>query len=368
MQNRSRDMMHLARGGSLSPAHWDEPEKFDALVDNLVEYYRENGYPKLGSALRPLSIRKKRRMFAKLVRLHVESLITEEGIVKQDFCAQQLSWSYFPHSLGVVCRAFSGKHKGYNTVNSVMADERLLRKALKGVLNMAKSANSGFSHVSFANRLKISQGTQHVSNFRPSAAKAIYQRYARGKVVWDMSCGFGGRLLGAMAAPVKKYIGTDPSTKTIEGLKKIREELGSLSTCKIKLYKIGSEDFLHKEGTEKYIGKVDFCFTSPPYFDTEKYSDEDTQSYKKFPTADSWLNEFVKRTIRNCWKSLHPNGILAFNIHAGMEKDFLKLCKKGGFRHLETLQLRLSRMPGRGGRDKEQLYKNEPILVFQKES
>ena len=39
---------------------------------------------------------------------------------------------------------------------------------------------------------------------------------------------------------------------------------------------------------------LDLCFTSPPYFDTEKYSDEDTQSYKKFPTEDGWVNGFFE--------------------------------------------------------------------------
>ena len=29
------------------------------------------------------------------------------------------------------------------------------------------------------------------------------------------------------------------------------------------------------------------------FFDTEKYSDEDTQSYKKYPTEDKWINGFL---------------------------------------------------------------------------
>ena len=43
---------------------------------------------------------------------------------------------------------------------------------------------------------------------------------------WDMSCGFGGRLLGAIAADVN-YIGTDPcGPKRFEGLEEIKERLG----------------------------------------------------------------------------------------------------------------------------------------------
>ena len=36
-----------------------------------------------------------------------------------------------------------------------------------------------------------------------------------------MSCGWGGRLLGFLSAKnTKHYIGTEPSTKTFDGLKK----------------------------------------------------------------------------------------------------------------------------------------------------
>lgn len=356
MKPRSVLMMHLERGGSISPDHWKnlKPDALEAFIEGFVQYYNKEGYP-----FNQYNEREKRKMFGKLTQLHVDSMIDKEGIVHQNFCAQGLSWSYFPHSLSVACKRFSVKNHQNLTVTEVLADKKLLRIALKGVLRMAESANSGFSHRSFANHLKISRGTQHVSNFRPSAAKALYQRYARNKVVWDMSCGFGGRLLGAMTAPVKKYIGTDPSTATMDGLLRIKKELGGLSPTMIDLHKLGSEDFIPDE-------PVDFCFTSPPYFDTEKYSLEETQSYIKYPDADSWLNVFIKRTTKNCLKCLRPGGILAFNIHAGMEKDFMKLCKHVGFRHLETLQLRLSRMPGKGGRTAKTLFKNEPILVFEK--
>ena len=35
-----------------------------------------------------------------------------------------------------------------------------------------------------------------------------------------MSCGWGGRLLGFLSKNTKHYIGTEPSTKTFDGLKK----------------------------------------------------------------------------------------------------------------------------------------------------
>ena len=58
---------------------------------------------------------------------------------------------------------------------------------------------NGERNVFHENRLrqsiKIYSGTQSVSNFRPTE-KLIYERYGGDGVVWDMSCGWGGRLLG----------------------------------------------------------------------------------------------------------------------------------------------------------------------------
>ena len=71
----------------------------------------------------------------------------------------------------------------------------------------------------FRQSLKIYTGTQAVSNFRPTAAKMIYEKFG-GDAIWDMSCGWGGRLLGFLSSSRPKYIGTEPSSRTFEGLQK----------------------------------------------------------------------------------------------------------------------------------------------------
>ena len=71
--------------------------------------------------------------------------------------------------------------------------------------------------------MKIYTGTQAVSNFRPTAAKLIYEKFG-GDTIWDMSCGWGGRLIGFLASSRKKYIGTEPSSLTFKGLQKIKSE------------------------------------------------------------------------------------------------------------------------------------------------
>ena len=45
----------------------------------------------------------------------------------------------------------------------------------------------------------------------------------------------------------------------------------------------------------KYENHFDTIFTSPPYFNVEKYSDEDTQSYVRYKNIDSWNKNFLHK-------------------------------------------------------------------------
>ncbi len=221
---------------------------------------------------------------------------------------------------------------------------------------------NGERNVFHENRLrqsiKIYSGTQSVSNFRPTAAKLIYEKYAGDGVVWDMSCGWGGRLLGFLSAKnTKHYIGTEPSTKTFDGLKRMSKDFSYINK-KVDIYKQGSEDYIPKKES------LDLCFTSPPYFDTEKYSDEKSQSYKKFPTQNEWVDGFLKTTIKNCYHGLKRGGYMLYNIantpkYKFIEEETQRISTSLGFVQEKNIQLTLSSVMGAG-------HKYEPIFVFRK--
>jgi hypothetical protein len=73
-------------------------------------------------------------------------------------------------------------------------------------------------------------------------------------------------------------------------------------------------------------------------------------------------------TLSNCHTGLAASGILAVNIadvasYPNLTEDFVWLARRCGFRHVETLCLALSAMPGtRAG----SAYKYEPVYVFRK--
>jgi DNA modification methylase len=129
---------------------------------------------------------------------------------------------------------------------------------------------------------------------------------------------------------------------------------------------MGSEDFLPDRNS------FDLCFSSPPYFDTEKYSGESTQSYGRFPSRESWLNGFLGATLDNCWCGLKSSGRLIINIanvssYPTLESDFVAMACARGWELERTLRLALSKMMGTR-RTGGESFKYEPVSVFKKEA
>lgn len=200
-----------------------------------------------------------------------------------------------------------------------------------------------------------------VSWFKPGAAYSIYRHMLDGiaaPVVWDPSCGFGARLLGFMAAfPNGTYIGTDPATRTFNDLCSLRDCSTHLPT-QIDLHCVGSESF--DPGCE-----LDLVFTSPPYFDREKYFDEDNQCWRAFPTADLWIDGFLKPTFRTSFSRLRPGAKMVINIDKKNEGVVIAAALDVGFTQLPGLQLAIGRdhFSKKKGRS---IGKTESILIFRK--
>ena len=338
--------------------------------------------------------------------------------IGQTMHALGLAWSYFPHWTTVQCNDM-------RTPQATFEDDTLFRKVIdKRVMyepvGKPKPKPNGIGTMVTDNgirkSIKMYTGTQAVSNFRPSAAAAIYEELCpAGGVVWDMSMGWGGRMLGAMACEkVATYIGCDPATDTFAGLEKLRDDILRLISKSVspdrkieyQIHCLGSE--VAEMRAALPAGGVDLCFTSPPYFDCEKYSDEITQSWVKYQrddkdaTRDAWLYGFMKDTMANCWHALKSGGVMAINIadvksYKGMVRKLINLAVDEGWEYDETKNLKLTLSSSVGGvkyrncptcqkltaDDKglpsvtkdydgnwkkclEHRYKYEPILVFRK--
>ena len=64
---------------------------------------------------------------------------------------------------------------------------------------------------------------------------------------------------------------------------------------------------------QKYKGKLDISFTSPPYFNREQYKDEN-QSFKKYGEYDDWRDNFLKPTLTTIYEYLKNDRYILWNI------------------------------------------------------
>lgn len=210
------------------------------------------------------------------------------------------------------------------------------------------------------------------TNFPPMRAKALFEHYApQNGVVYDYCCGFGGRMLGALASKKNlTYVGTEPNTQTYDQLVELGLAIEGVTgrTDSFDLYCAGSET---DAVVSNWEGKVDFAFSSPPYFNLERYSEEETQSYNKYNEVDTWLEGFVRPTVKNIYKLLKPNRYYAVNIadfkvgskQVSFVDDWIRISIEEGFTYDHNLPMKLTTRTGnRGINDNKQ----EGIFVFYK--
>lgn len=325
--------------------HWRNMSKneLDDFAWKIFTYYKANGFPYYST-----DMESRYKDFNKLLN-YDRSKLFENDTIKQTMHGLGLAWSYFPHSFNV-------KSNNKLTPLEAFNDDEIFMKVIRKRLQMG----TYISDSGILKMLKIFTGVQGVSNFRPTAAAAIYDTFAKNGVVWDMSGGWGGRLLGAAISGVDTYIATEPSTKTFGGL----VELGTDFSLDMdfELYPYGSEDFQPNKNS------LDLCFTSPPYFDLEKYADEPSQSYMKFNTKEAWVEGFLRPTFKNCYYGLKPDGCMLINIadvkgknNINLEIETVKIAEEVGFKLVKKLKLALSNI---NLRDKEKKFKFEPIFMF----
>lgn len=316
--------------------HFNDVQMSD-FIESVFLHYRKSGFPFFNT-----SSEYRDKELEKLCRYSGEIIVGDT--VRQTMHGLGLAWSFHPHS-------FSVRSNGKLSPMDAFTDDAIFRK----VIAKRIALGDNISDNGIRKMLKMYTGVQGVSNFRPTAAHAIYEKLMpAGGVAWDMSSGWGGRILGAYKAKIK-YIGTDPATKTQEANKNLAKYLNF--DCE--LHTVGSEDFIPDKHS------LDLCFTSPPYFDCEKYSEDAGQSFIRYKSKEEWLNNYLYKTLTNCMYGLKPNGVLAVNIanvptYKNLVDDFLIVATKVGFKHDATLKLNLSSAIGKNG------FKSEPIFVMSK--
>lgn len=165
-----------------------------------------------------------------------------------------------------------------------------------------------------------------VNQFKPNIAKYLYVRYGATKIL-DFSAGWGGRLLGAMAANID-YIGIDTNKALATPYKKIISTYPHKSKTRIIIGKAENQNYKNMN--------YDFVFTSPPYADKEKY--------ENMPDYEDFNEEFLKPVVEKTYDALPKGKYYALNI----PKDIYTEVKKYIGSYDEKIKLKKSQRTGAG--------------------
>lgn len=255
---------------------------------------------------------------------------------------------------------------------------------------------------------------QPAVNFPALTAKWIYENYTshieqdEPLHIYDSSSGWGGRIIGAMSSRKKThYVGTDPNPDNFipelgisryeyvakfyndkcvddfsESFAKFFDVTKQGNTYE--LFQDGSELIQHNPKFQKYKGKLDLSFTSPPYFNREQYSQDEKQSFKAYGEYEDWRDNFLRPTLTTIYEYLKNDRYILWNIadikigdntYYPLEQDSIDILKELGCEYKGKIKMLMTRMvgldPSKSGiknsvEHNGKAYKFEPIFVFHK--
>ena len=261
------------------------------------------------------------------------------------------------------------KGRGSNSLKDRFFNDDKLRRAIRICFEF-RDGNNLVYPTAIRRALELVTG-ENVTNFKAQNAKAIVEHLC--PVLWgniyDYSAGYGGRLLGITSSNMRyNYIGIDPNTETIKYLDYLNNCIEEAVGIKGEIIQSVSEEYQPND--------IDLAFSSPPYFNLEKYSDEKTQCMVRYRTLNEWFSGYAEPTIKNIYKGLNKDGIFATNIAdyktygqkepVEVVQTWISNAERIGFKHVKTINMMLNTRPGLGNNKTEGREKFEGVYVFQK--
>jgi DNA modification methylase len=332
--------------------HKLEPAEREKVVDVCFRYWRARGFPYY-----ELSESEIIDEYGRLIAASKEQMLLGDE-VQMSMVGVKLANYFHPQMWSV---PINGVHSPVERFN----DDEKLRKLIRRALSIWPDRYS-VNESNLRGMLRTFSNTSRVSNFRPTAAKAIYQQYSKsGDRVLDFSAGYGGRLLGCLTLD-RHYIGVDPCKEQVRGLRKMARTLKLLTNpqARVSIHRQCAEDFLPTLAS----ASASLVFSSPPYFNHERYSTEPSQSYIRYPTYDQWLYTFLRKVVAESRRILEPGGYLLLNVAdvngLNLAADVFGIASRY-FVHARTLKLRLGHKPYLRSRTGS-AFKYEPLFVFKK--
>jgi len=155
-----------------------------------------------------------------------------------------------------------------------------------------------------------------ISIFRPVMAMEVYCKYTPKIAILDPTMGWGGRLIGACALNLPKYIGIDSNVYLDEPYRKMMDFVADKTTTKIEVF---FQDALTIDYSQL---NYDMVFTSPPYYNIEIYrTNSNSLQKEEKKTKEEWNTEFYKPLFEKTWENMQTPGYYCLNIPAEIYED-----------------------------------------------
>jgi hypothetical protein len=153
----------------------------------------------------------------------------------------------------------------------------------------------------------MNAGIANSSFYRPHFALQLARMHgAANGVLYDPCAGWGGRMLGTVAAGWQ-YHACEPNPVTHANLDRMINFIGAQNQAHIQCQTAETFDVAT-------VGPVDIVLTSPPYFNLEVYNRASDQCYNQWPQYQDWSSQWLQPLITHCLANLRPTGISAWNV------------------------------------------------------
>ena len=191
--------------------------------------------------------------------------------------------------------------KGYNVYDVLFNKNKLKKEGyVKKLLRFYKTNNRNYPEMKVWFRLSNIYFSS-ISIFKPLVAMSVYCKF-KPTCVLDFTMGWGGRLVGACALNVPKYIGVDYNKNLEQPYSLMKTFLNKNSTTEI--------DLRFQDAMTIDYSKLnyDLVLTSPPYYNIELYGNNKQQSQSE------WDEKFYKPVFTKTFQYLRKGGYYCLNI------------------------------------------------------
>ena len=328
-------------------------KKRASIVDQVFHYWRIRGFPHYEISERQLT-----QEFARLAAKDWRAVFDGDDL-RASNVGLRLANSFQP-------TMWEAKVNRYRSPTEIFRDDQLLRSAIERSLTIWPD-RFGANASCLRRMLKSYPGAASVSNYRPMIARAVITKYSppHGRVL-DFSAGYGGRLLGALAAG-RSYLGIEPNRAQVSGFHRMLRALASadFSLPQVRILNGRAE----RELPTIPGASADLVFSSPPFFNWEHYSHSSTQSFKRYPQYHLWQGRFLWPVVAESFRVLRCAGYLVLNVSNGnrlpSSGHVKELAARAGFRLHSVCQMLFPKIPYLHPRTAGPV-KSESLLVFKK--